>query len=181
MLTTEPLAPRAIADHCPSSEPCLADPKLEACPALRAALHEVSHVPAAWRPASHGWSASGALGVLAAAKWQWHSCQVYGCYLQWWDRRAFIDRSARGGRGQEGVLGSRARAPNLILGCFFFFLGGWGMFCFWIPTLRVTFTSLIGLLPNKKKSLLTNGKPCTSASSALQFNCFKERPCVVLS
>jgi len=166
---------------CPSSEPCLADPKLEACPALRAALHEVSHVPAAWRPASHGWSASGALGVLAAAKWQWHSCQVYGCYLQWWDRRAFIDRSARGGRGQEGVLGSRARAPNLILGCFFFFLGGWGIFCFLIPTLRVTFTSLIWLLPNKKKSLLTNGKPCTSASSALQFNCFKERPCVVLS
>lgn len=46
---------------------------------------------------------------------------------------------------------------------------------------EVTFTSLIGLQP-KKKNLLTNWKPCTSASSTLQFNCFKaEAMCCVLS
>lgn len=93
----------------------------------------------------------------------------------------FYRSFSQGRQRARGCPGEPCSSPKPHFGMFFFFLGGWGMFCFWIPTLRVTFTSLIGLLPNKKKSLLTNGKPCTSASSALQFNCFKERPCVVLS
>lgn len=83
-------------------------------------------------------------------------------------------------QGDDGVLGSRNRALNLILGCFWkhFFCVG---FFFLILTLRLLLQVWLDY-NNNNKNLLTNWKPCTSASSTLQFNCFKaEAMCCVLS
>ena len=110
-------------------------------------------------------------GAPAAAEGQWHPCRVYSCREQWWSWQAFTCSSEPGGAEGRTVSWGAESEPQALSWdvsdntSFFRFLKFplWGYFYKfdWTTTKKKTHNTHFSQIQ----------KPCTSASSTLQFNC----------